>query len=129
MAGQVKAISTPTQKKAVEYSPRDVKPNWGTPEWKAYEAADKAAKAAKASGDYQTQADKTPFSWVAAWAYFNLARTTYKEDAEKAMDYLSKSDALRQQAITSGVYPKEGPNNMDRLSDLIGQYQDLIGKD
>lgn len=122
----------------------DVKPEYGTPEWKEFSQAWKDAKAAHAAGDYAKQAELAPYSWVKAWAYYDAAgklATGDKEDGlwnfdyqldattlAQVKEYLDKSEAAMNDAIKANLIPASGPNIMEHLKANIDHARKMLAE-
>lgn len=105
----------------------DVKPTCCGEDWQSYVQADKDSKAAGKAKDYKTQAEKTPFSWVKAWACFNMGRVDAgHNDFDSAEAHFLDAEAFMETAVKNGVCPKVGPNSEKQLAKVIASYRKWI---
>ncbi len=119
-------------------------PKWNTPEWKVWVKVNNDTREAASKNDYAKVAESTPFDWVAAWAYYNLAGQTVsaknssgewnfcnpdasQESKNKAKDILVKSETAMNDAIKAGVIgPKGGKNSMKSLEYLLTRAKEHL---
>lgn len=81
--------------------------------WKEIKVQQSYYERAKAEGDYISAAKLTPFDWVAAWCWYNVAWQAYKEDNRKVCAKALKTAAGYESKAVGCAYGFRGGKTKD----------------